>query len=55
MKVYVPRIPKMWYFLGLAVFKVKLLKSGQISKKNGGKAVSKKKSQPQFLDFASEI
>ena len=25
MKAYVPRIPKMWYFLGLAVFKVELL------------------------------
>ena len=24
-KAYVPRIPKMWYFLGLAVFKVELL------------------------------
>ena len=23
-KAYVPRIPKMWYFLGLAVFKVEL-------------------------------
>ena len=47
----------MWYFLGLAVFKVKLLapEVGSNLKKNGGKAVSKKKSQPQFLDFGPEI
>ena len=44
-KAYVPRIPKMWYFLGLAVFKVELLapEVGSKFKKNGGKAVSKKK------------
>ena len=44
MKAYVPRIPKMWYFLGLAVFKVELLAPEVRSKfkKNGGKAVSKK-------------
>ena len=49
--------PKMWYFLGLAVFKVELLaaKVGSKFKKNGGKAVSKKKSRPQFLDFGPEI
>ena len=47
-----PRIPKMWYFLGLAVFKVELLApevGSNFKKKNDGNAVSKKKSRPQFL------
>ena len=55
MKAYVPRIPKMWYFLGLAVFKVELLAvevgSNFNNKKNDRKAVLKKKSRPQFLEF----
>ena len=58
MKAYVPRIPKMWYFLGLAVFKVEFLApevGSNFKKKIVGNAVLKKKSRPQFLDFASEI
>ena len=45
MKAYVPRIPKMWYFLGLAVFKVELLApevGSNFKKKIAGNAVSKK-------------
>ena len=41
MKAYVPRIPKMWYFLGLAVFKGELLAvkfGSKIKKKIDGKA-----------------
>ena len=48
----------MWYFLGLAVFKVELLApevGSNFKKKNDGKAVLKKKSRPQFLDFNPEI
>ena len=51
MKAYVPRIPKMWYFLGLAVFEVELLAvevGSKIKKKIDGKAVLKKKTRPQF-------
>ena len=51
MKAYVPRIPKMWYFLGLAVFEVELLAAedeSKFKKKIDGKAVSKKKTRPQF-------
>ena len=46
MKAYVPRIPKMWYFLGLAVFEVELLAvevGSKIKKKIDGKAVLKKR------------
>ena len=53
MKAYVPRIPKMWYFLGLAVFKVELLAvkvGSKIKKKIDGKAVSKKRHGHNF-DF----
>ena len=58
MKAYVPRIPKMWYFLGLEVFKVELLApevGSNFKKKIVVNAVLKQKSRPQFLDFASEI
>ena len=51
MKAYVPRIPKMWYFLGLAVFKVEGLAAevgSKFKKKIDGKAVLKKKTRPQF-------
>ena len=51
MKAYVPRIPKMWYFWGLAVFKVELLAvkvGSKIKKKIDGKAALKKKTRPQF-------
>ena len=44
----------MWYFLGLAVFKVELLAPevrSKFKKKIDGNAVSKKKSRPQFLEF----
>ena len=49
-KAYVPRIPKMWYFLGLAVFKVELLalKVRSNSKKKSRKKNVKKKTRPQF-------
>ena len=45
MKAYVPRIPKMWYFLGLAVFKVEFLApkvGSKFKKKIDGNAGSKK-------------
>ena len=57
-KAYVPRIPKMWYFLGLAVFKVELLApevGSNFKKRKWWKGGVKKKSRPQFLDFGSEI
>ena len=47
MKAYVPRIPKMWYFLGLAVFKVELLApevGSNFKKKNCWECGVKKKS-----------
>ena len=43
---------------GLAVFKVELLAAevgSKFKKKNDGKAASKKKTRPQFLDFGPEI
>ena len=46
MKAYVPKIPKMWYFLGLAVFKVELLApevGSNFKKKIVGNAVLKKR------------
>ena len=52
MKAYVPRIPKMWYFLGLAVFKVELLAvevGSKIKKKIDGKAALKKKDTATIL------
>ena len=58
MKADVLSYPKMWYFLGLAVFKVELLAAevgSNFKKKKQGEEVSKKKSRPQFLDFGSEI
>ena len=54
MKAYVPRIPKMWYFLGLAVFKVELLAvevGSKIKKKIDGKAALKKKDTATILIF----
>ena len=50
MKAYVPRIPKMWYFLGLAVFKVELLalKVRSNSKKNPAKKCHKKRHGHNF-------
>ena len=44
-KAYVPRIPKMWYFLGLAVFIVELLalKVRSNSKKKSRKKIMSKK------------
>ena len=54
MKAYVPRIPKMWYFLGLAVFKVELLAAkvgSKFKKKIDGKEVSKKKDTATILIF----
>ena len=52
MKAYVPRIPKMWYFLGLAVFKVELLalKVRSNLKKIPQKKMSKKRHGHNF-DF----
>ena len=52
MKAYVPRIPKMWYFLGLAVFEVELLAvevGSKIKKKIDGKTVFKKKDTATIL------
>ena len=54
MKAYVPRIPKMWYFLGLAVFKVELLAAevgSKFKKKIDGKAALKKKDTATILIF----
>ena len=54
MKAYVPRIPKMWYFLGLADFKVELLAvevGSKIKKKIDGKAALKKKDTATILIF----
>ena len=54
MKAYVPRIPKMWYFWGLAVFKVELLAvevGSKINKKIDGKAALKKKDTATILMF----
>ena len=51
MKADVLSYSKMWYFLGLAVFKVELLAAevgSKFKKKIDGKAVSKKKTRPQF-------
>ena len=56
MKAYVQRIQKMWYFLGLAVFKVEFNSAaiilaaevGSKFKKNDGKAALKKKTRPQL-------
>ena len=58
MKAYVPRILKMWYFLGLAVFEVDLLAAevgSKFKKKMVERRCQKKKSRPQFLDFDSVI
>ena len=46
MKALILTIPKMWYFLGLAVFKVELLAAkvgSKFKKKIDGKAAFKKK------------
>ena len=54
MKAYVPRIPKMWYFLGLAVFKVELLApevGSNFKKKIDGNAVFKKKVTATIFGF----
>ena len=54
MKAYVPRIPKMWYFLGLAVFKVELLApevGSNFKKKIVGNAVLKKKVTATIFGF----
>ena len=53
MKAYVPRIPKMWYFLGLAVFKVELLalKVRSNFKKKSRKKNVKKKDTATILIF----
>ena len=53
MKAYVPRIPKMWYFLCLAVFKVELLalKVRSNSKKNPAKKNVTKKRHGHNFDF----
>ena len=54
MKAYVPRIPKMWYFLGLAVFKVELLAlkvRSNFKKKIPQKKMSKKKDTATILIF----
>ena len=54
MKAYVPRIPKMWYFLGLAVFKVELLAvevGSNFKKKNDIKVVLKKKVTDTIFGF----
>ena len=57
MKAEVLRFPKMWYFWGLAVFKVELLAAeveSKFKKKNDGKAVLKKITLGQFLFFGDE-
>ena len=54
MKAYVPRIPKMWYFLCLAVLKVELLAPevrSKFKKKNDGNAVFKKKVTATIFGF----
>ena len=54
MKAYVPRIPKMWYFLCLAVLKVELLAPevrSKLKKKNDGNAVLKKKVTATIFGF----
>ena len=54
MKAYVLSYPKMWYFLGLAVFKVELLAAevgSKFKKKIDGKAASKKKDTATILIF----
>ena len=58
MKADVLSYPKMWYFLGLAVFKVELLATevgSKFKKKINVKEVLQKKTRPQFLDFDPEI
>ena len=58
MKAYVPRIPKMWYFWGLAVFKVELLAAevgSKFKKKIDGKAASKKRDTATILIFSPAI
>ena len=55
MKDYVPRISKMWYFLGLAVFKVELLtaevESNFKKKKSRRRGVQKNKHGHNFWNF----
>ena len=53
-KANVPRIPKMWYFLCLAVLKVELLAPevrSKFKKKNYGNAVFKKKVTATIFGF----
>ena len=53
-KAYVPKIPKMWYFLGLAVFKVELLAlkvRSNSEKKSRQKTMSQKKDTATIFGF----
>ena len=54
MKAYVPRLQKMWYFLGLTVFKVELLAlkvRSNFKKKSRQKNVTKKRHGHNFEFF----